>query len=66
MPPAREHSAPTPAPASAPAGFAIPNPAKSGPGRIWKKIKSGATLLIFDIPALWRSVLSARAPECQK
>jgi len=21
----------------APAGFAIPNPAKSGPGRIWKK-----------------------------
>ena len=23
-------------------------------------------LLIFDIRALWRSVLSARAPECQK
>ena len=22
--------------------------------------------LIFDIRALWRSVLSARAPECQK
>ena len=23
-------------------------------------------LLIFDIRALWRSALSARAPECQK
>ena len=27
---------------------------------------SNAPFLIFDIRALWRSVLSARAPECQK
>ena len=27
---------------------------------------SNPPLLIFDIRALWRSVLSARAPECQK
>ena len=36
-------------PAPAPAGSAVPNPAKSGPGRIWKKIKSGATLENNDI-----------------
>ena len=27
---------------------------------------SNPSFLIFDIRALWRSVLSARAPECQK
>ena len=27
---------------------------------------SNRPFLIFDIRALWRSVLSARAPECQK
>ena len=27
---------------------------------------SNPPLLIFDIRALWRWVLSARAPECQK
>ena len=27
---------------------------------------SNPPFLIFDIRALWRSVLSARAPECQK
>ena len=27
---------------------------------------SNLLFLIFDIWALWRSVLSARAPECQK
>ena len=27
---------------------------------------SNPPVLIFDIRALWRSVLSARAPECQK
>jgi len=27
---------------------------------------SNPLFLIFDIRALWRSVLSARAPECQK
>ena len=27
---------------------------------------SNAQFLIFDIQVLWRSVLSARAPECQK
>ena len=27
---------------------------------------SNQTLLIFDVRALWRSVLSARAPESQK
>jgi len=27
---------------------------------------SNPPFLIFDILALWRSVLSARAPECQK
>ena len=27
---------------------------------------SNPPFLIFDIQALWRSVLSARAPECQK
>ena len=28
--------------------------------------RSNPPFLIFDIRALWRSVLSARAPECQK
>ena len=33
-----------------------------GPAPYW----SNPPFLIFDIRALWRSVLSARAPECQK
>ena len=42
---------------------AVPNCCCSqGPGPYW----SNPPFLIFDIRALWRSVLSARAPECQK
>ena len=33
-----------------------------GPAPYW----SNSSFLIFDIPALWRSVVSARALECQK
>ena len=33
-----------------------------GSARYW----SNASFLIFDIRAFWRSVLSARTPECQK
>jgi len=42
---------------------AVPNccyPRRSAP--YW----SNPAFLITDIPALWRSMLSARAPECQK
>ena len=43
--------------------FKFPNCCSSkGPAPYW----SNPPLLIFDIRALWRSVLSARAPECQK
>ena len=42
---------------------AVPNCCCSkGPAPYW----SNPPFLIFDIRALWRSVLSARAPECQK
>ena len=42
---------------------AIPNCCCSkGPPPYW----SNPPFLIFDIRALWRSVLSARVPECQK
>ena len=42
---------------------AVPNYCCSkGPASYW----SNPPFLIFDIRALWRSVLSARAPECQK
>ena len=34
----------------------------NGPAPYW----SNPSFLIFDIRALWRSVLSARAPKCQK
>ena len=42
---------------------AVPNCCCSkGPATYW----SNPPFLIFDMRALWRSVLSARAPECQK
>jgi len=42
---------------------AVPNCCGSkGPAPYWSK----PPFLIFDIRALWRSVLSTRAPECQK
>ena len=42
---------------------AVPNCCCSkGPAPYW----SNPPFLIFDIRALWRSVLGARAPECQK
>ena len=42
---------------------AVPNCCCSkGSASYWSK----PSFLIFDIRALWRSVLSARAPECQK
>ena len=42
---------------------AVPNRCSSkGSASYW----SNPLFLIFDIRALWRSVLSARAPECQK
>ena len=42
---------------------AVPNCCCSkGPAPYW----SNPPFLIFDIRAIWRSVLSARAPECQK
>ena len=37
-----------------------------GPARGSAAYWSNPPFLIFDIQALWRSVLSARAPECQK
>ena len=41
---------------------AVPNcRCSKGPAPYW----SNPPFLIFDIRALWRSVLSARAPECQ-
>ena len=42
---------------------AVPNCRRSkGLAPYW----SNPPFLIFDIRALWRSVLSARVPECQK
>ena len=38
----------------------------SGMAILGQSLMSMNALLIFDIRALWRSVLSARAPECQK
>ena len=47
---------------STPSTPAVPNFCRSqGSARYW----SNPPFLIFDIRALWRSVLSARAPECQ-
>ena len=47
----------------APSTLAVPNCCCSkGSVPYW----SNLLFLIFDIRALWRSVLSARVPECQK
>ena len=46
-----------------PSNPAVPNCCCSkDPAPYW----SNPPFLIFDIRALWRSVLSARAPECQE
>ena len=44
------------------------NPFTADPVKVYTLCHTGLThhILIFDIRALWRSGLSARAPECQK